>query len=98
MAHGAVILVTKETRPRSNASFKEMLQSFGDCLRVTHRIPERFEIKLGHFQKLSQELTKCLRNHLFKDTLFTRAAQCIVGIIASYLNNPHFASAVIVVE
>src|SRR3712207_8629115 len=34
-----------------------------------------FEIKLGHFQKLYQELTKYLMKRFFKNALFRRATQ-----------------------
>lgn len=82
MAHMLVMLVTKETCPCCKASFKKTIVPLGGCLRITHsKIPKGFEIKLGHFQKLYQELTKYMKNCCFKNALFRRTTQYIVGVI-----------------
>lgn len=79
MTRVLVIPVTKETCPRSTAAFrKKLIVPFGDCLRITHKVPRGFEIKLGHFQKLYPELTKYTRSCLFKNALFAGAIQSIL--------------------
>jgi len=84
--------------PIQSCLWKKTIVPFGDCLRITHKILRGLEIKLGHFQKLYQELTKYTRNCLFKNALFTRAVQYIVDIISYHLNNLNLASTVMDVE
>lgn len=74
MAHVFVILVTKETVPDSKLPFKKMMVPCEDCLRITHgMIPKRFEIKLGHFWKLYQELRKHMKKHFLEKYTVRRA-------------------------
>lgn len=65
-----------------------MMVPFWDRLRITHsKILKGVEIKLGHFQKLYQEFTEYMRNHLFKNALVRRGTKYIVDVIRYHLNN-----------